>query len=174
MIGGVDLDLHDGFEENGTRLLHGFLEGQRAGDFERDVRGIDVVIFAVVEDGAEIHDWESCQEAPGGGVANSSFDGRNPVLGDRPAENIVDELNSLATFDGLHFDAADTKLSVAAGLLFVLAFDVGFPADGFAVRNFGRLQGEINVIALVELGDDDFNVLLAGTREQEFLGLRIP
>jgi len=51
-------------------------------------------------------------------------------------------------------------LTVATGLLFVLAFDVGFAADGFAVRDFGRLQSEIDVIALVELGDDDFNVLL--------------
>jgi len=35
------------------------------------------------------------------------------------------------------------------------------------------VQSEIDVIALVELGDDDFNVLLAGTGQEKFLGLRI-
>jgi len=29
------------------------------------------------------------------------------------------------------------------------------------------------VIAFVELGDDDFNVLLAGTGQEKFFGLRI-
>jgi len=62
---------------------------------------------------------------------------------------------------------------VPAGLFFVLAFDIGFAADGFAVRDFGRLQSKVDVIPLVELGDDDFDVLLAGTGEQEFLRLRV-
>jgi len=55
----------------------------------------------------------------------------------------------------------------------VLAFDVGFAANGFAVGDFGRLQSEINVIALVELGDDHFNMLLAGAGQEKFLGLRV-
>jgi len=62
---------------------------------------------------------------------------------------------------------------VAAGLFLVLAFGVGLAANGFAVRDFRGLQSEVDVIALVELGDDDFDVLLARTGEQEFLGLRI-
>jgi len=45
--------------------------------------------------------------------------------------------------------------------------------EWFRVRDFGRLQSEINVIALVELGDDDFDVLLAGAGQEKFLGLRI-
>ena len=54
---------------------------------------------------------------------------------------------------------------MTSGLLLVLALDVGFAADSFAVRDFRRLQSEIDVVAFVELGDDDFNVLLAGTGE---------
>ena len=55
----------------------------------------------------------------------------------------------------------------------MLAFGVGFAANGFAVGNFGRLEREIDVVALLELGDDHFDVLLAGTSEKEFFGLRI-
>src|SRR5258707_5707507 len=106
-------------------------------------------------------------------MGDALLDGGNPVLRDGPAEDIVDELDALAALDRLHFDAAYAELTVAAGLFFMLAFDVGFAADGFAVRDFGRLQSEIDVIALVELGDDNFNVLLAGTGEEKFLGLRI-
>ena len=59
LIRRVDFDVHDRLEERGASLLHGFFESQRAGDFEGDVGRIDVVIFAVVEDGAEIHDGET-------------------------------------------------------------------------------------------------------------------
>ena len=60
-----------------------------------------------------------------------------------------------------------------AGLFLVLAFDVGFAADGFAVRNFRRFQSEVDVVALVQLGHDHFDVLLSRTCEQEFFRLRI-
>src|SRR5258708_7490016 len=172
LVGGVDLDVHDGFEENGTRLLHGFLEGERAGNLESHVRRIDIVILAVVEDGAEVHDGESRQEAPGSGIPDALLDGGNPVLRDGAAKDIVDELDALAALDRLHLDAAYAELAVATGLLFVFAFDVGFTADGFAVRDFGRFRGEIDVIALVELGDDDFDVLLAAAGQEGVLGLR--
>src|SRR5712664_144085 len=173
LVGGVDLDVHDGFEENGTRLLHGFLEGERAGDFERHIGRVDIVILAVVEDGAEVHDGESRQEAPGSGIPDALLDGGNPVLRDGAAKDIVDELDALAALDRLHLDAAYAELAVATGLLLVLAFDVGLAADGFAVRNLGRFEREVDMVALVELGDDDFDMLLAGTGQEEFLGLRI-
>ena len=131
------------------------------------------MILAVIQDGAEVHDGESRQESAGSGIANALLDRGNPVLGDRTAKDIVDEFDAFAALDGLHLDAADSKLAVPAGLFFVLAFDVSLAANGFSVRNFGRLQGEVNVIALVELGDDDLDMLLAGAGEQELLGLRI-
>ena len=139
MIGRIDLDVHDRFEQRGLRLLHRFLESQRAGDFEGHVGRIDVVIFAVVEAGAEIDDGKAGQKAALGGVANALFDRGNPVVRDRAAENIVDELDAFAARKRLHLDAADAELAVAAGLFFVLAFGVGFAANGFAIGNFRRL-----------------------------------
>ena len=70
-------------------------------------------------------------------------------------------------------DAADAELAVAAGLLFVFAFGVRFAANRFAIWNLGRLQRQLDVIALAQLGDYHFDVLLARTRKQKFLRLRI-
>jgi hypothetical protein len=55
----------------------------------------------------------------------------------------------------------------------VLAFGVGLAADSFAVGDFGRFQRQVHVIALVQLGDHHFDVLLAGTGKKKFLGLRV-
>ena len=131
------------------------------------------MILAIVQDGAEVHDRKSRQESAGSGIADALLHRRNPVFRDGAAEDIVDELHALAALDRLHLDAANAELAVPTGLLFVLAFHVGFAANGFAVRDFGRLQSEINVIALVELGDDHFNMLLAGAGQEKFLGLRV-
>src|SRR5947209_7152207 len=98
--------MHDRLEQRGPSLLHGFFEGEGAGDLEGHVGRVDVVVFAVVENGAEIDDREAGQVTARGGLANSSFDGGNPVLGDGAAENVVDEFNSFATLDGFHFNAA--------------------------------------------------------------------
>src|SRR5579884_1864687 len=111
----IHLDAHDGFEQRGTSLLHGFLEGKRAGNLEGDIRGIDIVILAIVEDGAEVHDGKSGEIAAGGRFANAFFDRGNPVLRNGAAEDIVDELDAFAALDRLHLDAAHTELAVAAG-----------------------------------------------------------
>ncbi len=60
-----------------------------------------------------------------------------------------------------------------AGLLFVAALHVGFAANGLAVRNLRRFQNHFGVIALLHLRDHDFDVLLAGSGNEEFFGLRI-
>src|SRR5260370_663542 len=106
-------------------------------------------------------------------LAYAILHGRNPVPRNCTSENIIDELDALATLDGLHLDAANAKLAVAAGLFLVLAFRVGLAANGFAIGDFGGLEGEVDMVALVELGDDDFDMLLAGAGQEKFLGLRI-
>ena len=153
--------------------FHGFLEGDASGHLERQVVRIDVVVRTVVEDDPEIDHREAGQVAAPGGVANAFFDGRNEVLRNGAAEDVVDELELAAARQRLHLDLAVAVLAVAAGLLLVAALHVGLAADGLAVRDLGRLQVDLGVIALLELRDDDFNVLLPGAGDQEFLGLRI-
>ena len=131
------------------------------------------MIFAVVEAHAEIHHRKSRQKAALGRIAHALFHRRNPVLGNRAAENIVHELDSRAARQRLHLDAAHAELPVAAGLLLVLAFGVGLAANRLAVGNLGRLERQLHVIALAQLRDHHFDVLLPRAAQQKFLGLRI-
>ena len=94
-------------------------------------------------------------------------------FGNGAAEDVVDELEFAPARQRLHLDLAVAVLAVAAGLLLVAALHVGFAADRLAVRHLGCLQVDFGVVALLQLGDDDFNVLLPGPRDQELLGLRI-
>ena len=95
------------------------------------------------------------------------------VLGDGAAEDVVDELEVAAAGQGFHLDLAVAELAVAAGLLLVAALHVGLAADGLAVRDLGRPEDDFSVVALLELGADDLDVLLAGARDEELLGLGI-
>ena len=81
--------------------------------------------------------------------------------------------NFAAARQRLHADPAVAELPVTAGLLLVPALHVGGSADGFAIGNLGRFQGDVHAIALLQPADGDFDVLLAGSGDQEFLGLRI-
>ncbi len=91
-VGNGDFDLHDGLQQGGLGDLHGFFEGDAAGGFEAEFVGIHVVIAAVVEADLEIDDGVSGEEATGGGFEDSLFDGGNEVLGNGPAEDVIDEL----------------------------------------------------------------------------------
>ena len=108
-----------------------------------------------------------------GGFANALLHRRNPVPRDRAAENIVDELDSLPARQRLQLDPAQPELPWPPVCFLCLPSASALRANRFAVGNFGRMDHQIDVIALAELGDHDFHVLLAGTAEQELLGLRI-
>ena len=81
--------------------------------------------------------------------------------------------NFAAARQRLHADPAIAELAVAAGLLLVPALHVGLAANGFAIRNLGRVQFHVHAVALLQAADDDFDVLLPAAGEQKFLGLRI-
>ena len=94
-------------------------------------------------------------------------------LGMEPPKISLANSNLRAARQRLHFDPAIAELPVPAGLLFVAALDVGLPANGLAIRNFGRFQGDIHTVALLHAADHDFHVLLARARQQELARLRV-
>src|SRR5271170_6844609 len=105
------------------------------------------------------------------GFPDAAFDGRNPVFGNGPSENIVDEFDALVPLGGFEFDSTNTELAMSAGLFLVLSFGVGLAANRFAVGYLGRLERQVDVVTLLQLGNDDLNVLLSVAREEKFLGL---
>ena len=108
-----------------------------------------------------------------GGFDDAFFDGRDEVPGDGSAEDFVVELELSAARQRLHANPAIAELAVAAGLLLVAALHVGLAADGFAIRNLGRVQLDIHAVALLQAADDHFDVLLPAAGQQELLGLRV-
>src|SRR5207245_3375893 len=91
-VGHSDLHRHDGLQQRGFGLLHGFLESDTAGHLEGEVVGIHFVIGAVVEDDFEVHHRIAGEIAARGRVLDSLFDGGNEVPGNGDAEDIVDEV----------------------------------------------------------------------------------
>src|SRR5579864_726253 len=131
------------------------------------------MVRAVVEYYTEIDHGVSGQEAVLGGLEYPLFNCRDIVLGNRTAENLVDELELGTAREGLHADPAVTELAVAAGLLFMTSLDIGFAADGFPIRDFGRLEGHVDAVAFFQTADNDLDMLLAAATQKELFGLRI-
>ena len=122
------------------------------------------MIRAVIKRHSEVDDRKTGEVSARSRVFDSFFHGRNEVLWNRAAENVVDEFELSAARQRLHLDLAVAVLAVPASLFLVAALHVGFAANRLAIRNLRRLQIHFRVIALPHFRDDDFDVLLAGAR----------
>ena len=123
-----DLDGAHRLEQPDARCRRRLLQSERAGDLERGVAGVDPVRLAVDE--ADPHvDQRSPRDDPLLGLgADPLLHRRDVVVGDRPTDDLVDELEAGALGQRLDLDRADGVLAVPAGLLDV-------PAEtGAAVR----------------------------------------
>src|SRR5260370_29234073 len=131
------------------------------------------MVWSVVQDHAEIDHGKAGEISAARGILNSLLDRGNVVFRDRSAEDVVDEFELPTARQRFNFNLAVAILAVPASLLLVPSLHVSFAAKSLAIGNFWRLQNYFSVITLLEFGDHDFNVLLPGARNQEFLGLGI-
>src|SRR5262249_44721633 len=154
----------DGFEQRRLGLQHRILERFAGSQLEGEFRGVYVVIRAVVNRDLEIDHGKAGQVAVGGGFDDAFLDRGDVVLRDRAAENLVGELEIRPARQWLHADPAIAELPVAAGLFLVPALYVGFAPNGFAIRNLGGLQHDLDGVAFLQTADDDFDMLLALAR----------
>src|SRR5207302_4136240 len=136
LVRGVHLHVHDWLEQRRPGCLHGLLESQGARNLERHVRGIYVMVFPVIEHGAEINHRIASQIPSIGRSANTLLHRGDVVLGNGPAEDIIHELKSCAARQRFHPHAADAELAMTASLLLVLTFRVSLGAYALAIRNF--------------------------------------
>src|SRR6185436_2293768 len=118
-LGHADLDLHDWLQERGPALRDRVLVGERAGDLERHLRGVDVVVLAVVELHLEVDHRVAGDEALHPRLLNALLDRGDEVLRDGAPEDVVHEREVAAAGEGLHADLAITELAVSARLLLV-------------------------------------------------------
>src|SRR6476619_500545 len=92
VLGRTDLDGHHRLEQDRVRLPDGLLEHHRAGDLERHLRGVDVVVGAVVERRADTHERVAGEHAVLHGVLDTSVHRRDVLTRDTANGDAVGEL----------------------------------------------------------------------------------
>src|SRR5690606_34969348 len=99
-----NFNLHDRFEDLRTGFTQGFAEARTAGDFEREHRGVDVVVGAIDERHLNVNDREADQRASAHDRFDTLADARDVFLGNSAADDGIDEFEALADFTRLDDD----------------------------------------------------------------------
>ncbi len=143
-----------GSSSAGLHSMDALLERHRGGDLERQLVRVDRVERAVVERRLEVGQRIAGKDALGGRLADALLDAREEALRHRPADDPLGELDAAAGVR-LELDPDVAEHAVAAGLLLVLALDLGLAADRLPVRDLRRPGHDRGPeLALEPLGDD--------------------
>src|SRR5438105_805773 len=116
LLRGHDLDGHDRLEELRLGALQRLLEGHRAGDLEGPLARVDLVVGAVGELDAHVDDRIPGEDPGLHRLLDAEVDGRDELLRDLAADDLVDELVALARLGRLEVDDDVAILAAAAGL----------------------------------------------------------
>jgi hypothetical protein len=81
VVGRHHLDLHDRLEQHRMRLLGRVLERHRAGDLERHLVRVDVVVAAVPQADLHVHHRVAGHDAAFAGLADALLDRLDELLG---------------------------------------------------------------------------------------------
>src|SRR5262249_25759791 len=114
----------DRLEDDGARGAGGLLEGHRAGDLERHLGGVDVVIGAEGEGDPDVDDRVPGEHAGVGRLADARVDGRDVLLRDHTTGDLVDELVAATRARRLEGDDHVAVLAVTTGLADVALLDL--------------------------------------------------
>src|SRR5699024_8944477 len=164
LLRGADLDGHHGLHQDRARLARGLLEGHRAGDLERHLRGVDVVELAVQEDGLDPDDRVAGEDAVLHGVLDARVDAGDVLLRDAATGDLVLELVQLAALLGverLEGDLHLRELAGATGLLLVgEVVLLDRLADGLAVGDLRLADVRLDLELTLHPVDEDVQVQL--------------
>src|SRR5215210_7926260 len=116
VVGRHHLDGHDGLEEHGVGQAGGLLDGEGAGDLERHLRRVHVVVGAVDQRGPDVDHRVPGQHAALQRLLDAGVDGGDVLLGDDAADDLVDELVAAAGARGLDVEDDVAVLAPTAGL----------------------------------------------------------
>src|SRR5207237_3739230 len=127
-------DRHYRLEQLRLPALHRLLERHRAGDLERHLAGVDLVVRAVDELDADVDDGIP-REHPGfHRFLDAQVDARDVLLRDLPADDLVDKLVAVARVHRGGVDDGVAVLTAAARL-----------ADELALHLLDRLADRLAV-----------------------------
>src|SRR3954471_20569006 len=161
VLGGHDLDLEHGLEQDGLRPARRLLEGERAGDLEGDLRRVRLMVLAVDERHADVDDRVARAHAVGERLLDALLDGRDELDRHGPAADLRDEVEAL-TGRRLDVDVDDAVLAGAAGLADEAALHLlGGAADRLAVGDLRTADVGLDVELPAHAVDQHLEVQLA-------------
>src|SRR5439155_21172633 len=173
VVGDADLDLHDRLEQHRIGLLVRVLEGHRAGDLERHLRGVDLVLLAVYEPHLDSLYRRARKLAVLHRLLDALVDGRPETLRDHAADDLVHELVAGAFRKRLDHDLAVAELAATAGLLLVAVPGARLLADRLEIGDARLVQVDVHAEASTQPLDRDLDVYLAHPRKQLLAGLLV-
>ena len=162
-FGEDDLQRVDGFEQHGLGVGHGRAECTARGDLKRHFGGVNVMVFAVIDDSLEIDDFGAGERADQTGLADAFFNGGNVVLRDVAADDFVCEDEIIAAFlrrVGFEAEMNFGELAVATGLLLVAELRGARAIDGFTVGDSGRVERDFNLEIFLQTRNHQVHVLV--------------
>src|SRR5262249_49966776 len=124
LLGRDHLDGHHRLEQDRLGPLHGLLEGHRAGDLERHLARVDVVVRPLDELDPDVDEGVAADDARLRRLLDAQVDRRDVLPRDLPADDLVDELVPRALLARLEVDHGVAVLAAAARLADELALDV--------------------------------------------------
>ena len=161
-----------GSSSTGLALPGGVLHGHGPGDLEGHLRGVDVVVRAVGQGDPDVDHGVAGQDPVGQGLLDPGVDGRDVLLGDDAARDLVDELVAPAGAGGLQADDHMAVLTPATGLADVPALDLlHLLADGLPVGHLGLADVGVHAEFPQHPVDQDLQVELAHSRDHRLAGL---
>ncbi len=156
--------MHHRLQQRGLCLLHAGAEGEPSRHFEGQLVGVDIVIAAVVDGGAEVDDRIACKIAACRRFLHALFNRGNELPRNRAAEDVVHELESAPTWKRFNAQLAVAKLSMSAGLLFMPPMAAGTRANGLPIGNLRRLERDLRMKPAAQPGHNRLDVKLSCAR----------
>src|SRR5262249_1277513 len=96
-----------------------------------------------------------------------------PLLRNRPAKNLIDELEPPAAGERLKDTGCLAELTAPSGLLLVPPDHFRTAAERFKVCNFGGMQLHLHAVSCFQPGDGHLDMSLSRTCQQKLFGLGI-
>src|SRR6478735_7776487 len=174
VLGRTHLDGHHRLEEHGVGLADGLLEHHRAGDLERHLRGVDVVVGAVQQDGPDAHQRVAGEDTELHGVLDAVVDAGDVLARDPATGDLVLELVQL-TLVGVQRLEGHLHLRVLTGatrllLVGVVVLDHG-TADRLAVGHLRLADVGLDPELAAHAVHQDVQVELAHAGDDGLAGL---
>src|SRR5919112_271561 len=177
LLRGDDLDGHQRLEQGRAGLARGLLEGDRAGDLEGHLRGVDLVVRAVEQDRLDADHRVAGEDAVLHRVLHALVDRRDVLPRDAATGDLVLELVGRAVGrdrEGLDADLDLGELARATGLLLVrVVRALDGLADRLAVGHLRLADVGLDVELAAHAVDQDLQVELAHAGDDGLTGLLV-